>query len=520
MGAAPRTWRVAALTMALCAPAPARGGHTSLGSVGVDLDLAAGVREVVETDRSVTHERTLVWARTRAALAFTDWLRFDSTTVVANGGPTMLATSGGVYNWSDVFQELSPAVDFEEAYVDLLLPSVDLRLGKQRVAWGKLDRTQPNDLINPRSYLDPFLQEEGEQKLGVPAVQASYYPPATWRVPAESRVTFVWVPRYLPYRFPRASCDVVGDSSQCSIERWFPPAVVPPTTFTVPLSPGTSPPALSVPLSFRVHNASPPAWRIDNSEIALRYSALLRESEFAAYYFHGFDLSPAFLLQAEALGDPDPSPGNPTGVANLRGATTVSPAFKQIDACGADIASAVGRFTMRAEGAFVRGRPFSPDLRRLVTDPALIVAQIPDILGALAGGAGQVPVALPSSVVVRDAVEWGIGADWTYDGYVALLQLNQTDVLNNDTELLIKDTETRVIGSVRKHFLSDVLQVQLLGLYGISSDYTMLRPRVRYGFGNGVTAELGYLFIAGRSNSLVGQFKHNDEGWLRIEYRI
>jgi len=506
--------------MALCAPAPAHAAHTTLGSVGVDLDLAAGLREVVEADRSVTHERTLAWARTRAALAFTNWLRFDSTTVVTNGGPTMLATSGGVYNWNDTFQELSPGVDFEEAYVDLLLPALDLRLGKQRVAWGKLDRTQPNDLVNPRSYLDPFLQEESEQKLGVPAVQASYYLPATWRVPDESRVTLVWVPRYVPYRFPRASCDAVGGRSQCSIERWFPPAAVPPGTFTVSLPPGASPSTLSVPLSFRVHNASPPAWRIDNSELAVRYSALLRQGEFAAYYFHGFDLHPAFLLQAEALGEPDPSPGNPTGVANLRGATMVSPAFKQIDAWGADVAFAFGRFTVRAEGAFVHGRPFSPDLRRLITDPAVIVAQIPDILGALAGGAGQVPVALPPSVVVRDAVEWGVGADWTSNGYVALLQLNQTDVLNNDADLLIKDTETRVLGSLRKDFLSDVLQAQLIAVYGISSDYTMLRPRVRYRFSDAVTAEAGYLFIAGRSNSLVGQFKHNDEGWLRIECRI
>jgi hypothetical protein len=506
--------------LAACAPAPAPAAHTTIGPVGLDLDVASAVREVFEVDRSVTHERTLLLARTHATLAFTNWLRFDSTTVVTNGGPTMLATSGGVYNWNDVFQELSPGVDFEEAYVDLLLPSLDLRLGKQRVAWGKLDRTQPNDLINPRSYLDPFLEGESEQKLGVPAVQASYFPPAAWRLPDESRLTVVWVPRYLPYRFPRASCDVVGDTSPCSVERWFPPAVVPPSTFTTPLPAGAGPPALTVPLSFQVHNSSPPAWRMDNSEIAVRYSALLRESEFATYYFHGFDLQPAFQLEAEALGEPDPSPGNPIGVANLHGATTVSPAFNQINAWGADFAFAADRFTVRAEGAYVHGRPFSPDLRTLVTNPASIVAQIPSILGALAAGAGQVPVALPPSVVVRDAVEWGIGADWTYNGYVALLQLNQTDVLNNDTELLIKNTEARVLGTLRKDFLSETLEVQLISLYGISSDYTMLRPRVRYRFGNALTAELGYLFIAGRSNSLVGEFKHNDEGWLRIEYRI
>src|SRR5262249_2408388 len=158
------------------------------------------------------------------AVSFADWLRFDSTTLGSNGGPTLKSDRAGVYAWNDVFQDISPAVDFQEAYFDVFLPSVDGRLRKQRVAWGQLDRTPPTDLINPLDYSDPFLQDEVERKLGVPALQASYYPPTGAFVPEESRLTAVWVPRYLPYRFPLASCDVQGDTSHCDLERWFPPA--------------------------------------------------------------------------------------------------------------------------------------------------------------------------------------------------------------------------------------------------------------------------------------------------------
>ena len=57
---------------------------------------------------------------------------------------------------------------------------MDVRLGLQKVAWGKLDRSQPNDLINPSNYIDPLMDDEAERKIGVPALQASYYFPESW----------------------------------------------------------------------------------------------------------------------------------------------------------------------------------------------------------------------------------------------------------------------------------------------------------------------------------------------------
>lgn len=492
--------------------------QTTIGGRPIDLDTTLSVREVFETDRSSTHERTLEQVRLRAAISLASWLRFDSTTVGANGGPTIKSDRSGVYNLDDVFQDLSPSVEFDEAYIDVFLPSVDLRLGKQKVAWGKLDRVQPNDLINPLTYNDPFLQEEAERKIGVPALQASYYLPATLGAPAESRLTAVWVPRYLPFRFPLANCDVQGRTSQCNIERWFPPAGVPPTTFTVKLPTDLPIPAVTVPVSFRTQNVSPPAWRLENSEIGLRYTGLVRNADVALYYFHGFDTQPAFLLSAAALGQPDPS--SPLRVKNLSGATVLSPAFQQIDSLGGDFAYAIDRFTVRGEGAFVFGRPFSRDLRFLLSDSNSLAPQALRILSDLSMGKGSSPVVLPPSFVVHNAVEWGIGSDYIYEGYMLLLQVNQTDVLHNDTELLIKNVETRLLANLRKNFFGDALQTQFVALYGISSDYTLLRPRVLYRLTDHIAAEVGYLFIAGRSASVIGQYKQNDEGWVRLEYKL
>jgi hypothetical protein len=481
------------------------GGHP------VDLDATLSVREVFEENRSTTHDRTLELLRVRAAITLTDWLRFDSSTMGFNGGPTMKADRSGVYNLSDTFQDISPGAEFEEAYFDVRLPSVDLRLGKQKVAWGKLDRDQPTDLINTQNYSDLFLQDETERKIGVPAVQASYYPPPAPWLPAESRLTAVWVPQYVPYRFPLAGCDAHGG---CNIERWFPPAAVPPLTITIPPNiGGLGTPAFTAPLGFQVRNVPSPSWRFENNEIGLRYSGLIHDADAALSYFHGFDPQPAFNLTATAF-------GNPAHLNDLSAITTLSPAFRHIDAGGGDVAYAFDRLTVRGEGAFISGRPFPRNLQTLVSDPNMIADSIVTALRQLGSGAASANVALPQAYAVHDAVEWGLGADYTYAGYLLLLQVNQTDVLHNHVELLIKDVDTRFVANLRKSFFAETLQAQLVAVQAVESDYTILRPRLRYQLTDAVAAEAGYLFIAGRSQSLGGQYKRNDQGWVRVEYRI
>jgi hypothetical protein len=496
------------------AAATAAALQTSVGGRPVDLDATLVIREVIEEDRATTHERTLEQLRLRAAVSLADWLRFDSTTIGANGGPTMKADRSGVYNLSDVFQDVSPSAEFDEAYLDMFFPSVDLRLGKQKVAWGKLDRFQPNDMINPFSYLDPFLQEEAERKIGVPALQASYYLPESIGAPAESRLTAVWVPQYVPYRFGLANCTVHDRAPDCNIERWFPPAALPPNTFTVPgeivgLPVGQS---LTLPLAFNVQNIPTPAWRFNNSEIGLRYWAHVHDVDFALYYFHGYDPQPAFNFQAFATGSSD--------LKDLMGTTTLSPVFKQVDSGGADFAFAFDRFTLRGEGAFVRDRPFPRDLNSLVANPLQLKDSLLNAIRQLQNGAGSAEVVLPPSFAVRNAVEWGVGGDWVYEGYLLLLQVNQTDVFHNDVPLLIKNVETRLSANFRKTFLADTLKTQLIALQAIESDYTMLQPSLTYRLTDHVAAETGYLFIAGRSASVVGQYKHNGEGWVRLAYSL
>ncbi|HVN83704.1 MAG TPA: hypothetical protein VMW17_02550 [Candidatus Binatia bacterium] len=503
--------RLSVLLLVCLAPANGWALHTTIGGRAVDLDGSAEIREVIESNANTGHDRTQQTLRLRAAAELTSWLRFDSTTVGTNGGPTFQASKSGTFNLHDTFQDVSPAIEFEEAFFEAHLDRFEIRGGKQKFAWGKLDRTQPNDLLNPERYVDPLLQEENDRKIGIPSIEATYSLPAAAWLPDDARFTAVWVPFYVPYRFPNPG------------ERWFPPAATPPTAFSVPAGlftfPNGSPsPPFTVPVGLSTENTPTPAFTFANTEWAARWSGSIQGSDVALYYFHGFDVSPAFSLHALAFGEPDDNPRNPLGVKNLSAATVLAPVFRNIDSWGADWAYTWDAFTFRAEGAYVSGRPFSRDLRFLVTDPRSIADQIRDGLGALRAGAGRVPIDLGTSFVVHDAAEWGVGADYSVNGYFLLLQVNQTDVLHNDVDLLIKDVDTRLLANLRKAWLNDDLQAQLIGVYAIESDYTVLMPRLTYRFTDSIDARVGYLFIAGRAQSIGGQYKKNDEAFVRLRY--
>jgi hypothetical protein len=61
------------------------------------------------------------------------------------------------------------------AYLDLKRPAVDIRIGKQILAWGRTDALNPTDVVTPRDYtvMLPFDEDE---RSGAWGVRANVYP--------------------------------------------------------------------------------------------------------------------------------------------------------------------------------------------------------------------------------------------------------------------------------------------------------------------------------------------------------
>lgn len=477
---------------------------TTLGGRRLDLDGSFEVRGAVRVDGDTAPDRPLEVLRLHLGAELTDWLSFDSSLVGSNGGPTSLATKGGGFNYNDAFQDVSPSFEVDEAYFDIEREDLSVRIGMQKVFWGKLDRQQPNDLINPYRFIDPFLMEQPERKIGTPAVLATYAPTGVDWLPEQAQFTAVWLPMYVPFRFP-----VIG-------ERWFPPAAVAPSTFVIPggvipLPDGGFLPQVDVPISEVSQNISPPARNLANSGLGLRASGYADGVDFAGYYYHGFDIQPAFQLLVDAVATPNPM--SPVGF-DVRADTRLNPVYSNIDSIGGDAAYTLGPFTFRGEGAFVIGRAFSRNLSDLVANPQQLAPQIVHAFEQFRQGNLSVPIDISPTFVEKNSFEWGVAADYTYQGWFALLQMSQTDVFDNPVQLLINNVETRFLANLRKSWFSDRLKAQFVGLYGVSGYFVAL-PRLSYFFTDYLDLQIGYLAISGSRNTIGGQYKNNDEGFLR-----
>ena len=92
-----------------------------------------------------------------------------------------------------------------EAYVEVygfLFENLDLRIGKQRIAWGTADGLNHTDNLNPNDFSDLVNFTE---KIPTWAAQASYYL-------GELSLTAVWVPSLTPILLPRNSASLFLDN--------------------------------------------------------------------------------------------------------------------------------------------------------------------------------------------------------------------------------------------------------------------------------------------------------------------
>ncbi len=98
-------------------------------------------------------------------------------------------------SYIDEFENKGPrrlSFDFEEFYTEFNFSSFDVKIGKQIFSWGKADGFNPTDNLNPRDYIDLFVEEE---KIGVPAINLLYY----WN---DFTFDLVLIPTYTPTRLP------------------------------------------------------------------------------------------------------------------------------------------------------------------------------------------------------------------------------------------------------------------------------------------------------------------------------
>lgn len=426
----------------------------------------------------------------------------------------------GFYNLVHTFQNRSPAWEASEAYADLHLERADLRIGIQKLAWGKLDGIPPTDIVNPRDFHDPIVQDAEERKIGIPAIVGTYFLPAVPRLAlAELRAALVYVPLAVPPRLPLLE------------ERWFPPTTIVGSTFRIPkellnaqlekrgLTPFLVTQDQIIPLSFRTQNHRPPL-RFTAGGIGLRVGGTWRESDFDLYHYSGPATEGDVDLRTELVSDSPPGflpLGPPSNQFRLRSPNTFRQAHDVLHMVGGDWTTALGGATVRAEAAFFFDRPFLRLGSDLTSPQALAALPLGRIFNQIATQQ-HANVPLGPLFVDRDAVEWGIGADYLWRGWLPLAQVTQIALFEPAPELVIGQPETRLMGSLRRRFLGERLELEVRGIYAIERESWFVLPRASYQVRDDLRVRLGYLAVGGQQESLIGQYQNNDEVVLQARY--
>jgi hypothetical protein len=82
-----------------------------------------------------------------------------------------------------------------EAYTNLYLGSVDVRVGKQNIPWGRADALNPTDNLTPKDFTLLSARDEEERRIGTVGVRTNYYRgDYTW--------SLIWLPIFNPSTIP------------------------------------------------------------------------------------------------------------------------------------------------------------------------------------------------------------------------------------------------------------------------------------------------------------------------------
>ena len=211
-----------------------------------------------------------------------------------------------LYHFTDKYLELG----LREAYLDIYFDSIDLRMGKQQIIWGKADGVFITDIVSPKDLREFLLPDFDEIRTGITALKADYYL-------GDNTFEIVWVPVFTPTRMP-------GEDSIWRVTPDFP--IQP--TFN--------------------YDEKEVDDNLGNSEGFVRYSALTSLVDFEIMGGYMWDDDPA--MHVTRVVDP-----NTHQLSSL----IVTPRHHRLSLAGGSFSATLGGFVVRGEGAYYGGKYFS-----------------------------------------------------------------------------------------------------------------------------------------------------------------
>jgi hypothetical protein len=412
--------------------------------------------------------------------AHSRWLEVDASSVISynyfvqglagtlQGDLTDYATRGS----------FEPSV--RELYFAFFTSSVDVRVGQQRVAWGRADALSPNDVLNARDLRDPFQPESELLQIPTPLARVD------WDL-SSVVLEGVWAPFFVPDQF-----DLYGSN-------W---AIVQPDApqgfrgfFKTMSSVVDS--SLVDQLNRLIQQSRIPSPAPANMSEGAKLAVTAGDFDFDAYYHYGFDRTPLIRIDP-AFQDTL----NNTNFANVA-VGAFAPAFSSIQAgfppltseyvhrhhVGLDAGTVVGPIGIKLDAAY--------DTRRVFFHEDLTGASSPAFQGTL-------------------SLEYQTGD-------VRKIALVEASVLRlvDDLEGLLFVDPTTFTGTCLFRFpLTRSFDAELRGAFSVLPDSAVLRPQIGWRATDHLTVDVGGLWLTGEPRSIGDYFRRNSEVYTSVKYSL
>ena len=449
-------------------------------TIGLILLISNGIQAQENEDKLIfsgallTDQRFLLkapndwaWNENRLSLKLnkkiTDNSKFYGEVWLRNIGLPNIASSADLYN-KGIIDPYN--LEVREAYVQLfgfLTKNLDVKIGRQRIAWGTADKLNPTDNLNPYDLED--ILDFGRHR-GSDAVSLNYY------FNSDFSLQTVYIPVFQPANLP------IG-------------------IFADALTPAMKLPPPFVLKGFTDEVVMPPFTLGESATVAAKFKGFAGGVDFSVSYVWGRDGFPIGKYNTIM-------PADSMGGLNVNMQTSF---FRQ-HIFGADLATSIGGVGVWAEAA-----AFLPEKNEVMTTD--LSALFPE---------SPVPVTQDSVVLKKEMfVKFVVGADYNFANGMYLNLQYLHGFINERGRDALNDY---FFFHYRVKFFEDKLKFTPIGGGFIVSDWSAVKnnyavvytPEISYVATDNVEISLLTAIFDGKGDNIFANFKHYNMMMFKLKY--
>jgi len=364
-------------------------------------------------------------------------------------------------------------LELGEAYGELrrlFVENLDVKIGRQRIAWGTADNFNPTDNLNPNDLSDPLEFGERIPSLGVSALL----------YPGEFEIALVWLPVFSPAALPPLSDEMQEEfMGQMDMEPNTGSEVID-SLFSSMMDPqafGT--------LEINQKSRLPEA-KLANSTAGARISTMLLDFDISASYVYGFDSLGAPETVEIQLGD------------DWRPDVTAYMGYPRLHVIGADMAGSLswlGDVGVWAEAAYFIPEPMKFKALAYVPNEILQIARI-----AGAKTEGDALVVSEDEVADEPYFRVTTGGDYTFknDVYINIQYVRGMPYEN--TPDMIGDY---LIARAERSFMHETIKLAFNTIWSSNDGGWGLIPALEYYPFDGAELDISYFYPLGSEDSKI-----------------